>query len=49
LFNDDLKRIKTLPYYGRILIESYDEAMERFKLKQERGYRFVANPYREKV
>jgi hypothetical protein len=47
VFDDDLKRLKHLPATGRILIESYDEAMARFKLKHEREYRFVTNPLRE--
>jgi hypothetical protein len=47
LFDDDIGRLKYFPPTGRILIESYDEAMERFKLKMERPYRFIANPERE--
>ena len=30
-----------MPTEGRILIESYDEAIDRFKLKMERPYRFL--------
>jgi hypothetical protein len=47
LFNDDLERIKDLPGRGRITIESYRDAMNRFELKRERKYRFVANPFKE--
>jgi hypothetical protein len=47
LFDEDVERLKYFPPKGRILIESYDEAIDRFKLKMERQYRFVANPYRE--
>ena len=47
LFDDDIGRLKYFPATGRILIESYDEAMDRFKLKMERPYRFIANPERE--
>jgi hypothetical protein len=43
-----LDRLKYFPPTGRILIESYDEAIDRFKLKMERPYRFVANPNRER-
>lgn len=32
---------------GRQLIETYDDAIERFKLKESRPYRFVVNPKRE--
>ena len=45
--DNDLKRLKLLPGHGRSLIESYEDAMKRFDLKKDRGYRFIVNPLRE--
>jgi hypothetical protein len=32
---------------GRLFIETFEESMERFKLKEKKSYRFIAHPYRE--
>jgi hypothetical protein len=42
-----MKRLKDMPGSGRSFIEKYEDAMKRFDIKMERGYRFVANPVRE--
>ncbi len=47
LYDDDIDRLMLLPASGRMFIESLDQATERFKLKMERPYRFLANPNRE--
>jgi hypothetical protein len=44
-----LKRLKDEPAQGRLYIEPYEEAMERFDIKLKRNYRFVANPLRERM
>lgn len=49
VFDDDISRLKYMPASGRNLIESYDSAMARFELKQQRQYRFITSPTRERA
>ena len=41
VFEEDLKRLKTLPGTGRGIIEDYKSMTKRFDLKLTRQYRFV--------
>ena len=41
VFEEDLKRLKTLPGTGRGFIEDYKSMTKRFDLKLTRQYRFV--------
>lgn len=45
LYVDDIKRLEIIHPSGRNIIESYDDAEQRFlDLKQKREYRFVTHP-----
>jgi hypothetical protein len=47
LYVDDIKRLKEVRPSGRLFLETYEESMDRFKLKEQKQYRFVAHPFRE--
>lgn len=48
LYLDDLARLRNVEPSGRLFIETYERAQQRFDLKWKRDYRFIAHPKREK-